>query len=428
MKNKVVWLFSMLIIVAMVLSACAPAAPEAPAEEPAEEEEMAEEPAEAEEAEEPAETGGLMIPDVEEGKFNVAVVMLSNHDDGGWSQAQWDGINYVQENVDGVNTAYMELVAEGADSEQVFRGLARKGFDLIFGGSFGYMDAMEVVAEEFPDTGFVHISGYKSNMTNFGNLFGAMEDMKYLAGMLAGSRAKADGADKVGGMAPFPIPEEFRLFNAYALGVQKTCPECSVDIRWIFTWHDPVVEREGSDSLFDAGSHVVMTGADTPAAALAAADREGVYGINYDWIGGCTIDECLTAPYWVWGPVFARITEAAMAGTYEYGWDYFEASDGGLGLYGFMEGQEHQPGIAGLPEEDVKLVEDTLAAMLAGDFTRFDIFTGPITDNQGNVVIEEGMSFEYADIDQFAPGAPGLEAEYGMYWWNENINAELPDL
>ena len=49
---------------------------------------------------------------------------------------------------------------------------------------------METVASEFPDTSFVHISGYKSNGTNFGNLFGAMEDMKYLAGMLAGARGK----------------------------------------------------------------------------------------------------------------------------------------------------------------------------------------------------------------------------------------------
>jgi len=400
MKKRIFWLLSVMMISAMLVSAFGPF------------------------------TGlnQVEIPEAEEGKFNVAVVMLSNHDDGGWSQAQWDGINYVGENVDGTHTAYMELVAEGADSEQVFRGLARKGFDLIIGGSFGYMDAMEVVAEEFPDTGFVHISGYKSNTVNFGNLFGAMEDMKYLAGMLAGSRAKADGADKVGGMATFPIPEEFRLFNAYALGVQKTCPECSVDIRWINTWHDPIIEREGSDSLFDAGSHVVMTGADTPAAALAAADRDGVYGINYDWIGGCTIDECLTAPYWIWGPVFARITEAAMVGEYEYGWDYFEASEGGIGLYGFMEGQEVQPGVASLPEADVQMVKDLLAEMLAGEFTRFDIFTGPIMDNTGNMVIEEGMSFEYADIDQFAPGAPGLEAKYGMFWWNENINADLPDL
>jgi basic membrane protein A len=417
MRKKSLWLvISLMLIAAFMFTACQPA----PAEEPAEE-------AMAEEEAAPAE-GGLQIPDTEEGKFNVAVVMLSNHDDGGWSQAQWDGINYVQDNVDGVHTAYMELVAEGADSEQVFRALSRKGFDLIIGGSFGYMDSMEVVAEEFPEIGYVHISGYKSNMKNFGNLFGAMEDMKYLAGMIAGSRAKADGASRVGGMATFPIPEEFRLFNAYALGVQETCPECEVDIRWIFTWHDPIVEREGADSLFDSGSHVVMTGADTPAAALAAADRDGVWGINYDWIGGCTLDECLTSPYWIWGPVFAEITEQAMAGTYEYGWHYFDADVGGLGLYGFMEGQEPQPGIADLPAEDVQLVEDTLAAMLAGEFTRFNIFTGPITDNQGNVVIEEGKSFEYNDIDQFAPGAPGLEAEYGMYWWNENIVADLPEL
>ena len=421
MKKKTLWLvISLMLMAAFIFTACQPA----PAEVEPAEEVVVEEVEEEEEVEE----GGLQIPDIEEGKFNVAIVMLSNHDDGGWSQAQWDGIKYLQENVDGVHTAYMEMVAEGADSEQVFRALSRKGFDLIFGGSFGYMDSMEVVAEEFPEIGYVHISGYKSNMTNFGNMFGAMEDMKYLAGMLSGSRAKVDGANKVGIMATFTIPEEFRLLNAYALGLAQTCPECTLDVRWINTWHDPIIEREAADSLFDAGSHVVITGADTPASALAAADREGVYGITYDWSGSCTIDECLTAPYWIWGPVFAEITEAAMAGTYEYGWHYFDADVGGLGLYGFMEGEEPQPGIADLPAEDVQLVRDLLAQMLAGEFTRFNIFSGPIIDNHGNVVIEEGKSFEYSDIDQFAPGAPGLECEYGMFWYNENVVAELPDL
>ena len=51
-----------------------------------------------------------------------------------------DGLNYVMANMPDVHVAYIENVAEGADSEQVFRALARKGFDLIFGGSFGYMD------------------------------------------------------------------------------------------------------------------------------------------------------------------------------------------------------------------------------------------------------------------------------------------------
>jgi len=190
----------------------------------------------------------------------------------------------------------------------------------------------------------------------------------------------------------------------------------------------PSIEREGADSLFDAGAHVVMTGADTPASALAAADREGVYGITYDWSGSCTVPECLTAPYWNWGPVFVGIVEDVMAGSYEYGWQYFDASSGGLGIYGFMDGQELQPGVASLPEEDLQMVKDTLAAALAGDFNRFDVFAGPIIDNQGNVVVPDGERMQQADIDQFAPGAPGLECEYGMYWWNENVTAELPEL
>jgi len=87
----------------------------------------------------------------------------------------------------------------------VTRSLARKGFDLIIGTSFGYMDGMETVATEFPDKMFIHVSGYKANGENFGNLMGAMEDMKYLAGVLAGARCHMDGQTKVGYMATFPI-------------------------------------------------------------------------------------------------------------------------------------------------------------------------------------------------------------------------------
>ncbi len=131
------------------------------------------------------------------------------------------GRQYVEANVADVHTAYIENVAEGGDAEQVIRSLARKGFDVIFTTSFGFMDASEIVATEFPDVDIIHISGFKSNGANFGNLMGAMENMKYLAGMLAGSRAKMDGNPKLGYIATFPIPEELRLGNAFALGVRR---------------------------------------------------------------------------------------------------------------------------------------------------------------------------------------------------------------
>ena len=372
-------------------------------------------------------TGGFEIPDVEEDKFNVAMVLIGPHDDGGWSEAHWDGLNYIADNVPNTNVAFIELVPEGADSEQVFRSLARKGFDLIIGTSFGYMDPMEAVAEEFPDQMFVHLTGYKSNFENYGNMFGEMEVFKYLAGMLAGSRAKLDGNPRLGYMATFPIPEEIRLGNAIMLGAKQTCPECTLDIRWINTWHDPVIEKEGAASLFDGGSQVVFTGADTPAAGDVATERGGVWGVNYDHVNACQTVGCLTAPYWTWGPIYADIARGTIDGTYEPGFHYFDSSEGGMGLYGFMEGQTPQPGVADLPEADVQLVRDTLAAALRGDFDRFDVFKGPIFDNQGNLILADGVSLEQIDLDQF-PAPEDSPCDTCMYWWADGITAELPEL
>jgi len=422
-------LIGILIFTLALVSACGGAAQpdtssEAPAaEEPAAEAPAAEEPAAAESA---AESGGgaFEIPAVEEGKYNVAFVYVGPHDDGGWTQAHDVGRMYVEENVDNVHTAFVESVPEGADSEQVIRSLARKGFDVIFTTSFGFMDASETVAEEFPDVNIIHISGFKSNGANFGNLFGAMEDMKYLAGMLAGSRAKMDGNPKLGYLATFPIPEELRLGNAFALGAQQTCPECTIDVRWIFTWHDPIVEKDAASSLFDSGVQVVFTGADTPAPPEAAP--EGKWGITYDYSENCKIDACLTSIYWNWGPIYADVVERSRAGTWVGGSEYFDADSGGLGLYGFMEGETPQPGVAELPEEDLALIRETLDKMLKGEFTRFDVFAGPITDNQGNVVLAEGEKLEQLDLDGFSQfGSP---CKTCMYWWNQNITAELPEL
>lgn len=415
-RKRTSTLVSFLLMLALFVSACAApaAAPAAPA-------------AEAPAAEAPAasDAGSLQVPEIAEGKFNVAMVLIGPHDDGGWSQAHYEGLEYIEQNVPNTHIAYIELVPEGAQAEQVFRSLARKGFNLIFGTSFGYMDPMETVAGEFPDVMFIHISGFKSNGTNFGNLFGAMEVMKYIGGMIAGSRAKVDGNPKLGMMATFPIPEELRLTNSVALGMKKTCPDCTLDVRWINTWHDPVIEKEAAASLFDAGVQVVFTGADTPAAGDVAQEK-GKWGVNYDWVGACKVERCLTAPYWVWGAVYARITQETIDGKYVPGTEYFDADAQAMGLFGLMEGQELTPGMKDLPAEDLQLIQETMKAALEGKFTRFDVFAGPIKDNKGNEVLAAGAKLEQIDIDCFAGGA--VPCKVGMYWWADGVTAELPKL
>ena len=109
MRKSLLQVVLVLTVLSLVLSACGGAA--APATE---------------------EVGGFQIPAVEEGKFNVAMVLIGPHDDGGWSQAHYEGLLDVEKTVPNTHVAYIENVPEGADSEQVFRALARKGFYLIF--------------------------------------------------------------------------------------------------------------------------------------------------------------------------------------------------------------------------------------------------------------------------------------------------------
>lgn len=431
---------TLLLLLTLLLAACAPgaaptgggdAAPAAEAPASGSGGQEAAPPASPAESNTEPTDGNIQIPEIEDGKFNVAFVYVGPIGDGGWTYAHDEGRRYLEEQMtDTVHTAYLESVPEGADAERVIRNLARKGFNAIFTTSFGYMDPTATVAEEFPDIYFVHVSGFKKNDTNFSNLFGGMESMKYLVGMIAGARAAADGSNRVGYIAPFPIAEVIRHANAAALGMRKTCPDCQLDIRWIFTWFDPNVEREAAASLIQAGATVVITGADTPG-PVQVAGEQGHYGVGYDSRNACDVDpeHCLTTPYWNWGPQYVSIINSMMDGSFTGSDLYFDVDSGGLGLLGFMEGQEPAPGV---PAEVITQVQELLAQMLAGEFDRFAVFTGPINNNKGEIVIPAGATLTQSDLE-------GIDADLGatlgregcticMNWLAEGIvaDAEIP--
>jgi len=366
----------------------------------------------------PQKEGKYGIPMVQQGKFNMALVYVGPVGDGGWTYAHDQGRRALEKAMPDVHTSYVESVAEGADAEQVIRALARKGFDLIVTTSFGFMDATEAVAKEFPKTKFVHVSGFKKAEPNFGNAFGAMEDMKYLAGMIAGARAKADGSTRLGYIAPFPIPEVIRLGNALMIGAKQTCPECTLEIRWMNSWFDPGKEQEAAESMFNSGVDVVITGADTTGPIVVAGQKKK-WAIGYDSNNACDADKarCLTTPYWNWGVYYQSLVSQIKAGTWKPSSYYGEPDTGILGLYGFEDGATPAPGV---PESVVPLVKEKLAQMKAGKFTRFDVFAAPLEDNKGKVVLPAGKKMTHEDLE----GLPGCTV--CMSWLAKGIVGEIP--
>ena len=305
----------------------------------------------------------------------AAFVYVGPVGDAGWTYAHDEGRQYAAEET-GVETAYVEAVPEGtADFANYVRDFIDQGFNVIFGTSFGYMDDMLALADEYPDVVFEHVSGYKMNDTNFGNTFGRMYEPRYLSGMVAGATTKSN---LIGYVAAFPIPEVIRGINAFTLGVQAANPSAQVEVVWTSTWFDPTVEGDSAQAVLDKGADVIAMHQDSTAAgdkAEAAGARWVAY--NSD-MRAFAPNAFLTAPVWNWGPRYVEIIEAHKAGNYSPTAYWGSMADGIVDL---------APIASDVDQSVVDMVMEAKAAIIAGDLHPF---TGPLNDQDGNQVLGAG--------------------------------------
>ena len=307
-------------------------------------------------------------------EMKVGFVYVSPIGDAGYSYAHDVGRQAV-EKMDGVTTSYVESVPEGPDSERVILNMARKGYDVIFATSFGFMDPMLKVAAKFPKVAFLHCSGFKM-ADNMSNYFGRMYQARYLSGMVAGSMTKSN---IIGYAAAFPIPEVIRGINAFALGAQSVNPDATVRVVWTKTWYDPATEKEAAKSLLDVGADIIAQHQDSPGPQEAAQEK-GVYSIGYNSdMSSFAPKAHMTAPIWNWAPYYTQVVDQVKNGTWkaESAWPGLKEGIVGLAPFGAMVPQ-------GLQDK----VNMEKAAIVAGK----KIFVGPIKNQEGEVKIAEGAS------------------------------------
>jgi basic membrane protein A len=304
----------------------------------------------------------------------------------------------LEEALPNVETAYQESVPENpADAERVIRQFAQDGYDVIFTTSFGYMDPTINVAKDFPDTTFVHISGFKT-ADNVGTGFGKIEEPRFVSGQIAGAMTETN---QIGYVAAFPIPEVIRGINAFTLGVRETNPEATVQVVWTNTWYDPQKERAAAEALLDGGVDVVAQHQDT-AGPQQAAEERGVYGVGYNAdMAPLAPAAVLTSPIWNWGTFYIDTVQKVMDGTWEPTQYWGGWQDGLVGL----------APIADFVPEDVRAAADEeIARFESGEETIYTIFTGPIADQSGEIRVPEGQAMtdeELLSMDWFVEGVEG---------------------
>lgn len=330
----------------------------------------------------------------------IAVLYLSDPGEGsGYSYTHDLGIQGMQTNLGLSSEQIVRKVVDDSDSEATRKAIEeciQDGCNIIFGTSWGYMETMAQMAEEYPDVYFSHGTGYMSNGKNFNNYFGRIYQARYLSGIVAGMKTTSN---KIGYVAAQDSTnsEVTGGVDAFALGVESVNKDAKIYVVVTNSWYDPEKEEVASRTLLDLGCDVMTQHCDTPYPQTLAQEY-GVYGIGYNSdMSKETPDSCLTSVIWNWSAYYTSAVKSIMNGT----WD-------GSNYYGGMaEGLVQITNLAKFCAEGTQeKVDEATQAILSGNFNVFD---GVMETNTGEKIGVDGGTLDDATITG------------GINWYYRNV-------
>ncbi|NLB50391.1 MAG: BMP family ABC transporter substrate-binding protein [Clostridiaceae bacterium] len=272
--------------------------------------------------------------------------------------------------------------AEDAACEAALRELVEQGCHIIFATSFGFEDYVMEVASDYPDVEFCHASGYQaavSEMPNVHNYFGKIYQARYLSGIAAGLKTENN---LLGYVNAYPFAECIQGFTGFYLGAKSVNPDVEMIVMNTDSWNDPQKEAQVAKALIEQGCDVIGQHCDSTAPATAA-EAEGAFhvGYNSDMIGAAP-NATLTSAVWDWSRYLILAVSNYVDGK-AIPKDWGEGlAEGAVDISRLNEALV-APGTA-------EAIEAAREKIVSGDW---DVFTGPLVNNQGEVVVKEGETY-----------------------------------
>ena len=310
-----------------------------------------------------------------------AVYITSQNDVAGYTFQHHNGITTAMKDL-GMDPATQLLIVDKVDEDydavcSAIDILANQGANVIFGISFGYIDAMNDKAGDYPEICFSHGTGYLGNETNFNNYFGRIYQARYLAGIAAGMKSWEIGNPAVGYVAAYntEYAETCSGINAFALGVQSANPEATVYVKKINIWGDENLERQAAQALIDTYNCGVISQHCDSAQPQLVAQENGVFGCGYNSdMTEQAPNAHITAAIWHWNVYYQTAIEAAMACDGDA--SQFVDKMGGNAYYaglaeGFVDASPLNEAVAAPGTKDA--MEQVRQMMVDGEW---DVFTG----------------------------------------------------
>eukprot|EP00906_Rhabdomonas_costata_P037009 RCo051984 len=211
-----------------------------------------------------------------------------------------------------VVTEYKENVPDPGPCDPIFATWASQGFDLVVGTSSGYQDCMISAAAQYPNTTFLHISGWKTATPNFGVGYARLYQPQYLAGYTA---ALVSQTGVLGVLGPVPIPQAIREISAWVLGAMAARPNVTVHVAWLGSWSDPPLEDFIVTHFQSLGVDVVnCENLDGHRAANRLGMMSTGYSSDFRMVAG---ESVLVSATYNWGALYTAVSLLVLNHTFE---------------------------------------------------------------------------------------------------------------
>jgi len=305
-----------------------------------------------------------------------------------------------RENGDEKNYASFDEAAEAA---------VKWGADVVFTPSVRQMDDTLRAAIKYSDVKFLNCSinlAHHAVRTYFAKLYEA----KFLAGLVAGAAAAADGSHRIGYCSGMPVYGTVACINAFAIGAAMADPDVRIHLDW--------ARKQDANWWWDMvndGIHVVSA-----VDSLHNTDGSDAYGVcrvercepgmGNDLSGSCLITN-LAAPVYRWGKLYEIIVRTIIEGTYSS--SAVDKKDRATNYWWGM--------ISGVVDIELSDAISPYTRRLV-EILRRDIISGNINPFDGELRSQEGVIRRESD-------APLTSMEViTMDWLNENVIGEIPKI
>ena len=311
-----------------------------------------------------------------------------------------------------MTAAFMAPGGSGKNASAAFDAAAadaaKWGADVVFTTSVQMIDDTLRAAIKYDNVKFLNCSinlAHHAVRTYYAKLYEA----KFLAGIVAGSAAAADGTHMIGYCSDYPIFGTIASINAFAIGAAMADPQVKIYLDW--------TAKQDNNwwwNMVDKGIHVISA-----IDSMHNTDGTNAYGVCYveevepglgtDQSGRCRITN-MAAPIWKWGRLYEIIVRTIMDGTYNS--SLVDKKDKATNYWwGMMSGVV-----------DIELSDNiSLYTKQLVDILRKDIISGSMNPFDGELRSQNGLI-------RGADDAPLTSMDViTMDWLNENIIGEIPE-